>query len=351
MTYRMPVRARSLYCLLGSVLLLAAAVALTGVLLRPATAANTPPTEINPKDVMGVKACMDCHKPEVAAWQVSRHAVNFNKLGANPNAVKYAATLDIAAADITRKGMCVACHGMRAEATANKAVTGVSCESCHGASGGDNGWFNPHGSYGAKGVTREQEPPEHKKMRHEVVEKAGQIRPANMYALAKNCLGCHASPYESLLNKAGHKGGTGTDFELSSWVAGDVAHNLFLNPKVNALAPSLWMAETHRTAPERKRMLYVLGKMADLEVSLRNLAAAKEDGEYSAAMASRAKAAAGNLDELKEVVKELDAVATAFKPLKGIGKLKPANKDALLKVADVVAEAVPPWRKITTARN
>ncbi len=172
-----------------------------------------------------------------------------------------------------------------------------------------------HSSYGAKGVTREQETPEHKKMRHEVTAKAGQVRPVQMYAMAKNCLGCHAVPNEALVNKAGHKDGS-ANFELSSWVSGDVAHNLFIDPKVNAAAPSLWMAETHRQPAERKRMLYVLGKMADLEVSLRNLAAAKEDGAYSQAMANRAKAAAGNLDDIKDYVKELGAVGDAFKPIK-----------------------------------
>ena len=97
------------------------------------------------------------------------------------------------------------------------------------------------------------------------------------------------------------------------------------------------MAETGRKPPERKRILYVLGKMADLDVSLRNLAAAKEDGAYSQAMANRAKAAAGNLDDIKEIVKELDAVATAFKQIKL--KLKPEHKEMLLAVADKVAVA------------
>ena len=335
MTYRTLRRAQSLYWVLGSVLILAVSVALTG-LLRPTVAGGAPPVQADPTKVMGVKACLDCHKPEVMAWQVSRHNVNFDKLGENPNAKKYAAALGISDANITREGMCVDCHGQRAQATAIKAVTGVSCESCHGASGGETGWFNPHSSYGAKGLTREQETPEHKMMRHEVIDKAGQVRPARVYAMAKNCFGCHAVPNEALVNKAGHKDGS-ANFELSSWVSGDIAHNLFIDQKVNAQAPSLWMAETGRKPAERKRMLYVLGKMADLEVSLRNLAAAKEDGAYSQAMANRAKAAAGNLDDIKEIVPELVPVADAFKKIKL--KLKPEQKDALLEVADKVAAA------------
>ena len=63
----------------------------------------------------------------------------------------------------------------RAEATLNKAVSGVACESCHGPAGGENGWLNVHSSYGAEGLTREEETPEHKKMRHEAAEKAGRF--------------------------------------------------------------------------------------------------------------------------------------------------------------------------------
>ena len=122
-------------------------------------------------------------------------------------------------------------------------ITGVSCESCHGASGGETGWLNLHGSYGAKGVTREMETPEHKKTRHEAEDAAGMVRPAQMYALAKNCFGCHTVPNESLQTKTDHPKGTAS-FELVSLVSGDVAHNLFLDPKKNAEAPTLWMAET-----------------------------------------------------------------------------------------------------------
>ena len=120
MTYRTPVRARSLYCLLGSILLLAIAIPLLSALLRPTVAGGAPPIQADPAKVMGVKACLDCHKPEVAAWQVSRHAVNLDKLGDNPNAKKYAAALGITDANITREGLCIDCHGQRAQATANR---------------------------------------------------------------------------------------------------------------------------------------------------------------------------------------------------------------------------------------
>ena len=321
---------------LGCVVLAAATLFKGTVLGRPAE--DAAPTRMDPTKVMGAKACVDCHKPEIAAWQASRHAVNFEKTLSTDKAKDFAAKLGVTAANIAREGQCVDCHGQRAQGTAipPPSITGVACESCHGPSGGEIGWLNPHGSYGAKGLLRAQETPEHKIMRHETADNAGMVRPARMYALAKNCLGCHTVPDEALQTKTDHPKGS-ANFELASWSAGDVAHNLFLDPKKNADAPSLWMDETGRKPAERKRLLYVLGQMADLEVSLRNLAAAAEDGAYSGALADRAKKAGGNLDDIKDLVPELKAVLDEFKKVKL--KLKPANKDLLLPVADKVQAA------------
>ena len=229
---------------------------------------------------MGYTACVKCHDPEIAAWQASRHFTGFAKTLSTPKAGDFADKVGVPRAEITQKGMCADCHGQQAEGTTPHSITGVSCESCHGASGGAGGWLKTHSSYDGKEAVRPRETPEtpeHKLMRHETVDKAGMVRPAHMYALAKNCLGCHTVPNEDLQTKTDHPKGSAS-FELSSWVAGDVAHNLLLDPKKNAEAPSLWMDETERTPAERKRLLYVFGQMADLEVSLRNLAAASAAG-------------------------------------------------------------------------
>jgi hypothetical protein len=319
--------------LVGGCLLLAAIVIWVNVKWLPSVA-DAAPVEANPARVMGDATCRACHKPIVTAWRHSRHASHFEKLADNPKARKYAAALGMSEASITRDGLCVRCHGQRALATATRTTTGVSCESCHGAAGGEKGWLNLHGSYGVNGLTREEETPDHKKMRHKLVKERGMLRPAQVYAMAKACLGCHTVPNEQLINVAGHKNGS-ANFELSSWVAGDVAHNLFLDPTKNAQAPSLWMAETGRTPTERKRMLYLLGQLADLEVSLRNLAVARKEGAFSQAMANRIKLAAGNLDDIKEIVPELVTLADAYKKIKL--KLKPQHHEALLKVADKVA--------------
>ncbi len=322
-------------CALGCVALAAAVVFKATVPARAADAAVAP-TKMDPSKVEGYAACMKCHDPEIAAWKASRHEANFEKTLATDKAKDYAAKMGVAAASITQEGVCLNCHGQKAAATANVSITGVSCESCHGPAGGKNGWLNSHSSYGAKGVTREMETPEHKKMRFETDDKEGMVRPAHMYELAKNCLGCHTAPDEKLQTMTDHPKGS-PEFELSSWVAGDVAHNLFLDPKKNAEAPTLWMADTGLTVKDRKRLLYVFGQMADLNVSLRNLAGAADEDAYSTAMADRAKKAGGNLDDIKDLVPELKPVAAAFKTIKL--KLKPANKELLLSVAEKVDAA------------
>jgi hypothetical protein len=343
MTLRLPTRFRPTFREL--VCLLAVATAAGGLLwFRGPEAVSapadplTPPTLMDPAKVMGTQACLDCHKPIIQAWQTSTHATNFDKLRENPNAQTYAKALGVATADITGKSVCATCHGMRAEATATKSVTGVGCESCHGASGGENGWLNPHGSYGAKDVTREQETEEHRKMRFELCDKAGMIRPERAYWLAKNCFECHMmTGHDNVVNVAGHHAGS-AEFELVSWTNGEVAHNLFIDPKVNAEAPSLWMWRYKKNVKERNRVLYVVGKLAGMEVVLRNVANSKGETSFSFAMAGHARDYRDDLSDIRDATM-LPGVAKVVEEFnKQKRKVKPDNKKALLDLADLVSE-------------
>ena len=98
-------------CVRGCVVLAAAAGFGGTVLARPAADA---PTRPDPAKVMGYTACMDCHKPEIAAWKASRHAVNFEKTLSTDKAKEYADKVGVTPANITREGMCVDCHGQKA---------------------------------------------------------------------------------------------------------------------------------------------------------------------------------------------------------------------------------------------
>ena len=115
-------------------------------------------------------------------------------------------------------------------------------------------------------------------------------------------------------------------FELSSLVAGDVAHNLFLDPKKNADAPSLWMDETE---PQRRRSASACctswARWRTWKCRCGTWRPPAQDGDYSQAMADRAKDADGNLDDIEDSCRKLKPVVDGFKTIKL--KLKPANKD------------------------
>ncbi len=57
--------------------------------------------------------------------------------------------------------------------------------------GGDGGWFELHSNYGAEGLKRDDETPEHLQARLAGCEQAGMIRAGDAYALARNCYSCH----------------------------------------------------------------------------------------------------------------------------------------------------------------
>lgn len=326
--------------LLGGVLLGAVSTA-TGVAAWRADEDNarTPksPTAMDPAKVMGPQVCIDCHKPAVRAWQATHHATKFYKLPKNPNAKQYASAMGIT--DIAGQSVCAACHGMQANGTTVKGLTGVACEACHGAAGGQDGWLNPHGSYGSQGTTREQETAEHRDQRYAFVDSAGMIRPARVYLMARNCYQCHyMAGYGDVVDKGGHHSGS-MAFELVSWEQGEIAHNLFLDPTVNAHAPSLWNARTGKPPAEHRRVVFVAGKLAGMEVALRNLAASTSEGIFSQAMAGHVRSYRDDLSDINAAVAlpEIKKVLEEF--AKTQSKLRPNNQADLTAFADLVARA------------
>ncbi|MDB4953739.1 MAG: hypothetical protein JWO36_1308 [Myxococcales bacterium] len=67
------------------------------------------------RDWTGSAACGSCHPAELAAWQITPHAMTRSRFAARPEA------------------RCLACHGT-GEAPAGRAIAvEVGCEACHGA--------------------------------------------------------------------------------------------------------------------------------------------------------------------------------------------------------------------------
>jgi hypothetical protein len=150
--------------------------------------------------------------------------------------------------------------------------------------------------------------------------------PGNLYLIAQQCLNCHTVPDEQLVNVGGHRAGS-QEFELVAWSQGKVRHN-FLHGGGATNAPS---------PPERLRVMYVVGVLADLEYSLRATSLATQDATYGRTCASRAAVKKQLLREIQRrinnphVAQALEAVATV--------ELRLGNAPAIVAAADGVSAA------------
>lgn len=290
----------------------------------PAPAQLVTSTDVDPARIEGHEKCIDCHAQEVKAWLASKHATRaFDLLRTSPTSRGYAAALGIRPSEIARKSICVSCHATPRQDHAGKpaVISGVSCEACHNASGGDDGWLNLHAVYGPRGTRREEESEAHFASRQANGEQAGQFRSSNAYHLVKRCFACHVVSDEALV-EADHDHGDG--FEVVEKMLGEVRHNFFLDRHQNADVATLWTDSLHhgmgRTAAGRKRVLFIVGQLVDLETSLRSLAKATEDNDFFELMFDRIDEAFGLmedvLDELDETeVPEIESVVELVEPI------------------------------------
>ena len=260
---------------------------------------------IDAAKVKGAESCKKCHESEYAAWTKSVHFRNHERIASSAGqgyAQKYGGT-----------DACLSCHSTPHTATAKFAGSvGVSCESCHTPAGGSDGWFDIHSDYGGEDVKRADETEAHLKQRLAACEASGMIRAADAYALAKNCYSCHIVADEKLL-KAGHKPGH-NDFDLIPWMQGEVRHNFQVDQKANADSPSLLNARDGIAADQRKRVLLVVGKIVELEICLRNLAAI-DAGSLKEAYAGR-KGWAGRAEDAYEYLTDEIGEATSNEHVK-----------------------------------
>ena len=165
-------------------------------------------------------ACAKCHEKEVQQWKQTPHFVTFESLHRKPEAK--AITKRLGLSTVKRNDTCVKCHYTQQQKGSRvRVVSGISCESCHGAS---ENWNPLHNDYGGANVTKEMESPEHRQQRIEASIAAGMNNPSNPYLIARQCLACHTTPDEKLVNVGGHTAGS-PDFELVAWSQGMIRHN------------------------------------------------------------------------------------------------------------------------------
>jgi len=290
------------------------------VLLLSGSALAQPP-QCDPDKVLTWESCAKCHSGEVGVWKQTPHHQTFDELSRNPRASEICQKMGLRS--VKRSDVCINCHfTLKTKGDREKPVSGISCESCHGAAAD---WIELHNDYGGNTGTKENETEEHRDQRLAESTAYGMRNTRDLYLIASSCLHCHTVPNEELVNVGGHKAGS-DDFELVRWSQGRVRHN-FLRSDGQFNATS---------SIERLRVMYVVGLIADLEFSTRATAEATEKSTYGLAVATRAARTAQKLMELNTVVQieEVDAVLNAFSG----ASLSTNNQDQLLEIADEIRQ-------------
>ena len=242
----------------------------------------------------GEQSCANCHALEAEAWKQTRHFSTYIDRHQSDRA-KEILTL-MGARSMKREPFCRDCH--YTSALVNDRVRpgwGVSCESCHAPG---RAWNDTHNKEGGAADGRtlkwgegKGETAAAREARLGTAVAQGMIHSEMIYDIAANCFGCHTVPNENLVNLGTHK--AGSDFDLLAWSQGEIRHNFLSSPG----APD---QPTNRPASAgRKRTLYVVGAMVDLEFSLRNLAQVSEKGgPFHKAMVDRVNRARMKVDAI-----------------------------------------------------
>lgn len=266
--------------------------------------------------------CGECHALEYETWKATPHSTGFDTMHRSKSAQGILERMDFRLAK--RESLCLRCHYTATQPGEQaKAIAGVSCESCHGAA---RDWEELHNDYGS-GADHDTETAEHKAQRIQASTSAGMLRPSdNLYGVAANCFECHTVPSERLVDVGKHS--SGSDFELVEW-AGNIQHN-FLQAQFSSDETN-----TEPTA-ERKRVMYVVGRMLDYEYSMRGLAEASENGRYAKSMERRVTSAIRELEKIAfiSMVPQVDELLKNHKNV----QLIPDNKEPILAVAEQVRE-------------
>lgn len=276
----------------------------------------------DPSKVMTFEACANCHGSEIRVWRETPHYKTFEDLSRNPKAREICSKLGLNS--VKRSNVCIDCHFTMQEVDGrNKAVSGISCESCHGAS---RDWLELHNDYGGPTASKETETEAHRQKRLKQSAKRGMNNTRDLYSIAMNCYSCHMVPNEELVNVGGHTAGT-KEFELVRYSQGRVRHN-FLRSDGN---------NNEQASPERLRMMYVVGLIADLEFSTRATAIATENATYGVNVAQRAAGSAVKLFELQKTLQN-ERVQSAIEAFSK-AKLDTNNYEQLNAIADEIQTA------------
>jgi outer membrane biosynthesis protein TonB len=262
--------------------------------------------EVNPENIMGYEQCAKFHKPQIRKWQDTAHHATFQEFHRKDKTKKIAETMGVDRVRDT-DAICADCHyTVGTDRGRVRVISGISCESCHGPA---KDWMKSHQPEG-DGVKREFEAPHDRAERHAKVRAVGMIIPSDTYGFANNCMGCHLTPNEKLVNTADHP--AGSSFDLMARLE-EIRHG----PEPDA---------------DEKNLRTVMGYAVELEHSLRGLAQSKEVGRFRDKMQERVYVALANLNGLAEltgaqVLKDLlSQIPRAYNPTDPASMVKVANQ-------------------------
>lgn len=246
-------------------------------------------SEFDATKTMGYEQCQKCHVEQVAILRRHTHFSHSKLLQRNPAAIQMAKA--IGGTSVKRTARCVRCHYTPKIAYEPgqpngdpKAISAISCESCHGPS---KDWLLVHNDYGATTRTRETETDAHRTERIENSISRGMRHPSHVYTLARSCFGCHILDDEEIVNVAGHpvrsKG-----FDMVSWSQGNMRHNFFrTGGRHNAFSD-----------PQRLRVMYVVSVLTEIEFSLRAASKSTAKARYAMEHAKHCRATQQTLAEI-----------------------------------------------------
>lgn len=304
--------------LVASVLECIGAVGILGLL---SVSASAQPPQCDPGSVLSYESCAKCHGSEVRVWKQTPHFKTFEQLSRDPKATEICQNLGLRS--VKRSDVCINCHfTLQTKGDRDKPISGISCESCHGAAAD---WLQVHNDYGGNAATKESETEDHRDERLALSTAYGMRNTRDLYLIASSCYHCHTVPNEELVNVGGHKAGS-IDFELVRWSQGIIRHNFLRSDgQVNAVS-----------GIERLRVMYVVGLIADLEFSTRATANATQKATYGLAVANRAADTAKKLMALQQAigVEEVEGVLSAFAK----ADLRTNNQEQLIAVADAIRQ-------------
>jgi hypothetical protein len=263
--------------------------------------------------VLGYKKCAKCHESEVDQWKETQHNLSYKKIHKSDKAKSIVNEMGQKKMK-DPEGVCARCHyTVGTKKKKPKVVSGVGCESCHGPA---KDWLKPHRPKG-KGISRDNETDKARIARHSHVKGLGMIIPSDTYGFANNCMSCHLTPNEKLVNATEHP--AGSDFQFLQRL-----------DKVR-----------HGPKPDnnQENLIKVMGYAVELEHSLRALENASEDGKFRAGMLQRVYTSLANLKAInkasptQELSTLFEALPSAFNP-----NDKASIKQAYVKVKETATD-------------